>query len=121
MQCTVARWRRAVPGGATPLPRTSKTLVTVTLGTDAELASKIAAGLHSGAYELVGGVVRRAESKQVVAWLRQVGGCNACCAVRPSDRTARVTHTDRIDIIAHPWRDSDRICTRDEAPGYNCE
>ncbi len=48
-------------------------LVTVTLGTSAELAQKIAAGLHSGAYELVGGVVRDAESKQVVAWLRQVG------------------------------------------------
>lgn len=48
-------------------------LVTVTLGTSAELAQKIAAGLHSGAYELIGGVVRHAESKQVVAWLRQVG------------------------------------------------
>jgi hypothetical protein len=52
---------------------TSIPLFTVTLGTDAELASKIAAGLQSGAYELIGGVVRDTGSKQIVAWLRQVG------------------------------------------------
>jgi hypothetical protein len=29
--------------------------------------------LNSGAYELVGGVVRRTDNKQVIAWLRQTG------------------------------------------------
>ncbi len=52
----------------TPIP-----LITVTLGANPELAPTIAAGLHSGAYELVGGVVRDVKSKQVIAWLRQVG------------------------------------------------
>lgn len=43
---------------------------TVTLGSDAELAPGIINGLNSGVYELVGGVVRRVDNKQVVAWLR---------------------------------------------------
>lgn len=46
---------------------------TVTLESDAELAPGIINGLNSGVYELVGGVVRRVDNKQVVAWLRQVG------------------------------------------------
>ncbi len=48
-------------------------ITTVTLGSDAELARRIINGLNSGAYELVGGVVRRTDNKQVVAWLRQTG------------------------------------------------
>ncbi len=44
-------------------------LIQVTL----ELSDEIARGLISGDYERVGGVIRDADTKRVVAWLRQVG------------------------------------------------
>lgn len=44
-------------------------LFTVTLS----MPSWIERGVANGTYELVGGVVRRADTKQVVAWLREAG------------------------------------------------
>ncbi len=49
-------------------------ILTTTLGISPELLPKVLAGLESGLYERVGGVIRRADNGQVVAWLRNIEG-----------------------------------------------
>ncbi len=49
-------------------------ILTTTLGISPELLPKVLAGLESGLYERVGGVIRRADNGQVVAWLRNIDG-----------------------------------------------
>lgn len=45
-------------------------IITTTLGASPEIAGKIIAGLNAKILERVGGVIRRVDNKQVVAWLR---------------------------------------------------
>jgi len=47
-------------------------IIATTLGVRPELADKVISGLMSGTYERVGGVIRDAGSKEVVAWLRSL-------------------------------------------------
>lgn len=47
-------------------------LITTTLGIKPELAPKVMWGLTTGEYERVGGIIRRASDKRIVAWLRNV-------------------------------------------------
>jgi len=49
-------------------------ILTTTLGISPALLPKVLAGLESGLYERVGGVIRRADNGQVVAWLRNIDG-----------------------------------------------
>jgi hypothetical protein len=49
-------------------------LVTTTLGTRPELAPRVVWGLITGEYERVGGIIRRADNKQIVTWLRNLEG-----------------------------------------------
>lgn len=46
------------------------------INTALHVPANIASGLASGIYERVGGVVRKADSKEVVAWLRETGNVN---------------------------------------------
>jgi hypothetical protein len=46
--------------------------ITTTLGANPEIAGKIIAGLSTGIYQRVGGVIRRVDNKHVVAWLRDL-------------------------------------------------
>src|SRR5947207_16024904 len=46
--------------------------MTVVMG----IPEKIRFGLESGLYERVGGVVRNAQTKQIVMWLREAGASN---------------------------------------------
>jgi hypothetical protein len=47
-------------------------IITTTLGIKPEIAGKIIAGLTNGTYERIGGVIRRVDNKEVVAWLRNI-------------------------------------------------
>ena len=47
-------------------------IITATLGTNPALAASIISGLNSRVYETVGGVVRKADTKEVVTWLRSM-------------------------------------------------
>ena len=47
-------------------------IITTTLGARPEIASKLLAGLTTGEYERVGGIIRRVDTKTVVTWLRTV-------------------------------------------------
>lgn len=47
-------------------------VVTTTLGASPEIAAQVQQGLATGSYERLGGVIRRVDNKQVVAWLREV-------------------------------------------------
>lgn len=48
-------------------------VVTTTLGIKQDVARKVVRGLLIGKYERVGGVIRDAKTKRIVAWLRSVG------------------------------------------------
>lgn len=48
--------------------------VTARLGTKPELVPKVVWGLATGEYERVGGIIRRADNKRIVTWLRNVEG-----------------------------------------------
>jgi tetratricopeptide (TPR) repeat protein len=49
-------------------------IITTTLGARPELAAKITWGLDNGVYERIGGVIRHAENKQIITWLRNIDG-----------------------------------------------
>jgi hypothetical protein len=47
-------------------------IVTTTLGARSEIAGKIIARLNTEEYKRIGGVIRRVDNKEVIAWLRTV-------------------------------------------------